>query len=152
MLTIRENYYAIEQKCCHKQAFKTINRTSKQTIIRSLLKEKRSRWCPTAEAACHHLGSSPYAPLASSGLPLYPHRNRVGGKRSSLIPTFVFRPLTPPYVRFRIRRFFILRASPSDKDNQRRGVYYWSRRGALYLPRLPNIPCCCCRRFLPNMA
>ena len=36
--------------------------------------------------------------------------NRVGGKRSSFLPTFVFRPLTPPYVRFRIRRFFILRA------------------------------------------
>jgi len=32
-------------------------------------------------------------------------RNRVGGKRSSFSPTFVFRPLTPPYVRFRIRRF-----------------------------------------------
>ena len=38
------------------------------------------------------------------------YRNRVGGKRSSFLPTFVFRPLTPPYVRFRIRRFFILRA------------------------------------------
>ena len=36
--------------------------------------------------------------------------NRVGGKRSGFLPTFVFRPLTPPYVRFRIRRFFILRA------------------------------------------
>ena len=32
-------------------------------------------------------------------------RNRVGGKRSSFPPTFVFRPLTPPYMRFRIRRF-----------------------------------------------
>ena len=31
--------------------------------------------------------------------------NRVGGKRSSFLPTFVFRPLTPPYMRFRIRRF-----------------------------------------------
>ena len=31
--------------------------------------------------------------------------NRVGGKRSSFLPTFVFRPLTPPYVRFRIRHF-----------------------------------------------
>ena len=37
-------------------------------------------------------------------------QNRVGGKRSSFLPTFVFRPLTPPYVRFRIRRFLILRA------------------------------------------
>ena len=27
--------------------------------------------------------------------------NRVGGKRSSFLPTFVFRPLTPPYMRFR---------------------------------------------------
>ena len=35
----------------------------------------------------------------------YNVRNRVGGKRSSFLPTFVFRPLTPPYVRFRIRRF-----------------------------------------------
>ena len=31
--------------------------------------------------------------------------NRVGGKRSSFLPTFVFRPLTPPYVPFGIRRF-----------------------------------------------
>ena len=32
--------------------------------------------------------------------------NRVGGKRSrSFPPTFVFRPLTPPYVPFGIRRF-----------------------------------------------
>ena len=37
-------------------------------------------------------------------------KNRVGGKRSGFLPTFVFRPLTPPYVRFRIRRFYILRA------------------------------------------
>ena len=36
--------------------------------------------------------------------------DRVGGKRSSFSPTFVFRPLTPPYVRFRIRRLLILRA------------------------------------------
>ena len=42
--------------------------------------------------------------------PLCRAYNRVGGKRSSFLPTFVFRPLTPPYVRFRIRRFFILRA------------------------------------------
>ena len=32
-------------------------------------------------------------------------QNRVGGKRSSFLPTFVFRPLTPPYVPFGIRRF-----------------------------------------------
>lgn len=57
---------------CH--AFKTTNWSSKQTFIRSLLKEKRSRSCLTAEAECHHLGSSPYAPLAAPGLPLYPHR------------------------------------------------------------------------------
>ena len=31
--------------------------------------------------------------------------DRVGGKRSSFLPTFVFRPLTPPYVPFGIRRF-----------------------------------------------
>ena len=34
-------------------------------------------------------------------------KHRVGGKRSSFLPTFVFRPLTPPYMRFRIRRFFV---------------------------------------------
>ena len=33
--------------------------------------------------------------------------NRVGGKRSSFLPTFVFRPLTPPRMRFRTWRFFI---------------------------------------------
>ena len=33
------------------------------------------------------------------------YHNRVGGKRSSFSPTFVFRPQTLPYVRFRIRRF-----------------------------------------------
>ena len=32
--------------------------------------------------------------------------NRVGGKRSSFLPTFVFRPLTPPRMRFRTWRFF----------------------------------------------
>ena len=41
--------------------------------------------------------------------PYYPPNryqdNRVGGKRSSFLPTFIFRPLTPPYMRFRIRRF-----------------------------------------------
>ena len=42
------------------------------------------------------------AALAEKG---YESDNRVGGKRSSFSPTFVFRPLTPPYVRFRIRRF-----------------------------------------------
>ena len=36
--------------------------------------------------------------------------NRVGGKRSSFLPTFVFRPLTPPYVPFGIRRFFTMDA------------------------------------------
>ena len=35
-------------------------------------------------------------------------KNRVGGKRSSFLPTFVFRPLTPPYVPFGIRRFPLL--------------------------------------------
>ena len=34
-------------------------------------------------------------------------QNRVGGKRSSFLPTFVFRPLTPPRMRFRTWRFFI---------------------------------------------
>ena len=48
------------------------------------------------------------SPPSSKGLSCT--KNRVGGKRSSFLPTFVFRPLTPPYVRFRIRRFFILRA------------------------------------------
>ena len=48
------------------------------------------------------------SPPSSKGLSCT--KNRVGGKRSGFLPTFVFRPLTPPYVRFRIRRFFILRA------------------------------------------
>ena len=48
------------------------------------------------------------SPPSSKGLSCT--KNRVGGKRSSFLPTFVFRPLTPPYVRFRIRRFLILRA------------------------------------------
>ena len=38
-------------------------------------------------------------------------QNRVGGKRSSFLPTFVFRPLTPPYVPFGIRRFFIVQCN-----------------------------------------
>ncbi len=36
--------------------------------------------------------------------------NRVGGKRSSFLPTFVFRPLTPPRMRFRTWRFFTMDA------------------------------------------
>ena len=39
--------------------------------------------------------------------PFTPTQNRVGGKRSSFLPTFVFRPLTPPRMRFRTWRFFI---------------------------------------------
>ena len=37
-------------------------------------------------------------------------QNRVGGKRSGFLPTFVFRLLTPSYVRLRIREFLISRA------------------------------------------
>ena len=37
-------------------------------------------------------------------------KNRVGGKRSSFLPTFVFRPLTPPRMRFRTWRFFTMDA------------------------------------------
>lgn len=33
--------------------------------------------------------------------------NRVGGKQSSFLPTFVFRPLTPPRTPFGTWRFFI---------------------------------------------
>ncbi|RGU24792.1 hypothetical protein DWW88_16475 [Bacteroides cellulosilyticus] len=32
--------------------------------------------------------------------------NRVGGKRSSFLPTFAFRPLTPPRMPFGTWRFF----------------------------------------------
>ena len=39
-----------------------------------------------------------------------PYKNRVGGKRSSFLPTFVFRPLTPPRMRFRTWRFFTMDA------------------------------------------
>lgn len=46
--------------------------------------------------------------LKSESEPLRKHpikyTNRVGGKRSSFLPTFVFRPLIPPYMRFRIRQ------------------------------------------------
>ena len=44
-------------------------------------------------------------PMIAGKTLLFFDENRVGGKRSSFSPTFVFRPLTPPYVRFRIRRF-----------------------------------------------
>ena len=35
-------------------------------------------------------------------------KNQVRGKRSGFLPTFVFRPLTPPYVPFGIRGFLFL--------------------------------------------
>ena len=59
------------------------------------------------------------------------HTNRVGGKRSGFLPTFVFRPLTPPYLWFRIQRFLILRAiwhsSPSNKDSRSAPSWDWRR-------------------------
>ena len=33
--------------------------------------------------------------------------NRVGGKQSNFLPTFVFGPLTPPSVPFHIERFVL---------------------------------------------
>ena len=43
-------------------------------------------------------------------IPILNSENRVGGKRSSFLPTFVLRPFTPPYVPFGIRRFFTIDA------------------------------------------
>ena len=37
-------------------------------------------------------------------------------------------------------------------DSCPRWLYHWMQRGALYLPHLPDIPCCCRCRFLPKMA
>ena len=55
--------------------------------------------------------------------------NRVGGKRSSFLPTFVFRPLTPPYVPFGIRRFLffdsIRSKNPSSTGSLPTLVMYW---------------------------
>ena len=61
-------------------------------------------------------------------------------------PTFVFRPLTPPYMRVRIRRFLIcndtLRSIPRMTDSLLARGFYCSLRLSVsdYLP-LPNIPC-----------
>ena len=61
-------------------------------------------------------------------------------------PTFVFRPLTPPYMRVRIRRFLTsddtFRSIPSMTDSLLARGFYCSLRLALlrYLP-LPSSPC-----------
>ena len=61
-------------------------------------------------------------------------------------PTFVFRPLTPPYMRIRIRRFLIyndtFRSIPTMTDSLLARGFYCSLQLALshYAP-LHNIPC-----------
>ena len=58
-------------------------------------------------------------------------------ENESFLPTFVFRPLTPPYVPFGIRRFLTLcaieRSSPLGKGSQHGEVYRSPQRGALCL-------------------
>ena len=60
-------------------------------------------------------------------------------------PTFVFRPLTPPYMRVRIRRFLTsddtFRSIPTMTDSLLARGFYCSLRLSVsdYLP-LPNIP------------
>ena len=49
--------------------------------------------------------TAPYSYLTCVPHTKYCHTNQVGGKRSSFLPTLVFRPLTPPYVPFGIRQF-----------------------------------------------
>ena len=72
-------------------------------------------------------------------------------------PTFIFRPLTPPYVRVRIRRFLIYndtsRSIPTMTDSLLARDFYCSLRLALshYRP-LPNIPCLCIHIHEPYRA
>ena len=66
--------------------------------------------------------------------------NRVGGKRSSFLPTFVFRPLTPPYVPFGIRRFFTMDAFRILRKTLPRHLLQPSicRSALLYTLRIPS--------------
>ena len=68
------------------------------------------------------------------------HTNRVGGKRSSFLPTFVFRPLTPPYVPFGIRRFFTMDAFRILRKTLPRHLLQPSicRSALLYTLRIPS--------------
>ena len=70
---------------------------------------------------------------------IYQH-NRVGGKRSSFLPTFVFRPLTPPYVPFGIRRFFTMDAFRILRKTLPRHLLQPSicRSALLYTLRIPS--------------
>ena len=71
--------------------------------------------------------------------------NRVGGKQSKFSSYFVFRPLTPPYMRIRIRRFLIcndtFRSIPTMTDSLLARGFYCSLRLALYhYAPLPSSP------------
>ena len=79
--------------------------------------------------------------LYRSYLVSYTHQhNRVGGKRSSFLPTFVFRPLTPPYVPFGIRRFFTMDAFRILRKTLPRHLLQPSicRSALLYTLRIPS--------------
>ena len=61
-------------------------------------------------------------------------------KRSSFLPTFVFRPLTPPYVPFGIRRFFTMDAFRILRKTLPRHLLQPSicRSALLYTLRIPS--------------
>ena len=82
-------------------------------LLCPIQKKHSSEICVISEI-CVTLTICGFSPLDRTGrfpltqrnpMKIIDEKNRVGGKRSSFSPTFVFRPLTPPYVRFRIRRF-----------------------------------------------
>ena len=83
--------------------------------------------------------------VARSGIYLHRYhkkmrKDRVGGKRSSFLPTFVFRPLTPPYVPFGIRRFFTMDAFRILRKTLPRHLLQPSicRSALLYTLRIPS--------------
>ena len=121
----------------------------------------------TVSGGCCRLPSPPHSPvmpdLTGHLSPCHPEQSE-GSKSSrrktkvvSFPPTFVFRPLTPPYVPFGIRRFLILCAfehsSPSGRGNPLCEGCLLTPLAALYrCQRLPNIPCSHCPTYTPSMA
>ena len=71
--------------------------------------------------------------------------------------SFVFRPLTPPYVPFGIRRFLIFSAfehsSPAGRGNRLcEGYRCWPLAALCRCQRLPNIPCSHYPTYKPSTA